>query len=239
MKTTPARKSGSAGKARDGTAKGRGRKASPALSYAAPAAASNPAARRKFLVFVSLVGLLSLTSVVLKAIAPSPLDPTATTSLFAIDAPQSMDEIFRTSAPVEGGKWKYLFVHHSRTPAGNASLLATDELGCPDHFIIGNGEGAIDGEIQLSRRWAQQLPAGAVSGVDRMDPACISICLVGDFDQTSPSPNQNLRLAQLVSTLQRRLNLKAEQVLMLDGQPSPAGVGRNFPAAQFRSQLLP
>src|SRR5438552_3741853 len=51
---------------------------------------------RKFVVFASLVGVLTVTSALLLALAPAPLVPDAYSSLFAIDAPRSMDAIFET-----------------------------------------------------------------------------------------------------------------------------------------------
>ena len=201
-------------------------------------AARELAARRNFIVFVSLIGLLSFTSALLLALAPDPLAPTGPASLFALDAPASMDDVFRTRQPVETGRWRYIFVHQSRTPAGNTSLLAHDGQGPADHFIIGNGEGAIDGEIQLTGRWDAQTAAGAINGLERMDPGCISICLVGDLDRAAPTPTQGLRLGQLVSTLQRRLNISADRILLIEGGGTTATAGATFPVETFRSQLL-
>ena len=72
-----------------------------------------------------------------------------------------------------------------------------------------------------------------------MDPACISICLVGDFDNTKPTPTQQRRLEQLVGTLQSRLRITAGDVQVYDLAQSPAGIGHSFPIAAFRNQILP
>ena len=47
-------------------------------------------AHRKVVVFTSLIGVLVFTSALLMALAPAPLTPDATNSLFAVDQPQSM-----------------------------------------------------------------------------------------------------------------------------------------------------
>jgi hypothetical protein len=194
---------------------------------------------RKVIVFVCLAGTLSLTSALLLALAPAPLVPDATTSLFAIDAPTSMDAVFETPQPIAPGRWKYIYIHHSHTAGGTASTLAHGH-GLSDHFLIGNGDGCLDGEIQITQRWAeQQSIADPPPGVSRIDPACVSICLVGDFDQSRPTPTQFRRLTQLVDALQARLHVPAGQVWMVDQPGSSAGVGTHFPQDQFRTAILP
>src|SRR5437016_939088 len=108
---------------------------------------------RKLIVFSTLLGVLSLTSALLMALAPAPLVPS---------------------------RWRYLYIHHSQTPAGNAITLGQATGGLGDHFVIGNGDGLMDGEIQVGQRWNQQQVALPPLGANKIDPACISIGLVGD-----------------------------------------------------------
>src|SRR5206468_2741653 len=151
-------------------------------------------AQRKLIVFSTLLGVLTLTSALLMALAPAPLVPDAATSLFAVDQPRSMDAVFQTRTPIPAGQWKYIFIHHSQSASGNAMTLGQPTGGLGDHFVIGNGDGLLDGEIQLGQRWNQQQPALPPPGANKIDPACISICLVGDFDRTVPTPTQLRRL---------------------------------------------
>ena len=199
--------------------------------------------QRKIVVFSSLLGVLSITCCLLMALAPAPIAPDAAASLFAVDEPRSMDAIFETRAPVPAGRWKYIYIHHSRTPAGNALTLGEQSpSGVGDHFVIGNGDGCMDGEIQLTQRWNQQLAATAPAGASTVEPAwsqSISICVVGDFDRTVPTQVQLRRLTQLVSALQGQLHISSNDVLLIDQQRSPAGIGRYFPRTVFRDQLLP
>src|SRR5439155_18835135 len=128
----------------------------------------------KFIVFTSLVGVLTLTSALLMALAPAPLTPDAASSLFAIDAPRSLDVIFETRAPITNERWKYLYIHHSATATGNALTLTGaghDASGMGDYFVIGNGDGAADGEIQICQRWNRQLAALPPAGASEIDPA--------------------------------------------------------------------
>ncbi len=195
-------------------------------------------AQRRVVVLTSLVLVLTLTSALLLALAPAPLTPDATNSLFAIDTPQTMDVIFQTDTPMRTGRWKYIYVHHSSTVAGNALSLAQANRGVADHFVIGNGDGCMDGEIQIGPRWNAQSEPGIPEGATGIDPNCISICLVGDFEHSVPTPTQLRRLEQLVSTLQGRLRISATDVVM-DSSSTAAGVGRFFPQTAFREQLLP
>lgn len=191
---------------------------------------------------MSLVGLLTLTSALLLALAPAPLMPDAASSLFAIDAPSSLEVIFNTKVQSPPNRWKYVYIRHTRTASGNAITLAQSAgpTGLGDHFVIGNGDGAIDGEIQIGQRWNLQHAAAPPAGAQKIDASCISICLVGDFDRTVPTQTQLRRLSQLVGTLQGKYGIAADHiVLKSDVASSPAGIGRYFPTTAFRQQLLP
>lgn len=194
---------------------------------------------RKAAVFISLVAVLTLTSGLLLALAPAPLTPGAAHSLFAVEAPASLDVIFDAQTPVNTDRWQYIYVHHTKTPSGSAASLATSPAGLADHFLIGNGDGCADGELQLSQRWSHQQSAGRIAGLDSIDPACISITLVGDFDQARPTPTQMRRLTQLVTALQNRLHIPAERVWLVQSPQGAAGVGKYFEIPQLREQLLP
>jgi hypothetical protein len=195
--------------------------------------------QRKIVVFSTLLGVLTLTSALLMALEPAPITPDAASSLFAVDEPRSMDAVFVTATPVPAGRWRYVYIHHSRTASGNALTLGQQTHGVGDHFVIGNGDGCMDGEIQISQRWNQQTSALPPAGANTIDPACISICVVGDFDSTVPTPTQIRRLTQLVNALQGQLHIDRSKVLLIQEPKSAAGIGRYFPTTAFRGQLLP
>lgn len=200
------------------------------------------ASRRKLYVFATLIAVMLLTSALLWAVQMSPLSPDAARSLSATDQADDMNQVFDTRQAVASTRWKYIFIHHSQTTSGSAETLASDAAdpkGMADHFVIGNGDGCKDGAVQYGDRWNEQYPAGKAPDVDRMNPNCISICLIGDFDRSFPTPTQMKSLGQLVDVLQRRLHIDREHVLMVDAKGSAAGSGRYFPRAAFRDQLLP
>jgi hypothetical protein len=204
--------------------------------------------RRKLTFFISLVSVLGLTSLLLKAMARSPMQPDAADTLFAYGTGDSIDAIFHVQSPVQAGRWQYLYIHHSKTPGGNALTLGSEVEGLGDHFVIGNGDGLADGEVQISQRWNHQQSAVAPSGNIVVQSNCISICLVGDFDRKPPTPMQLGRLGQLVQALQMRCRIPASRVEWLtepaaapagndSATASAAGIGRLFPASAFHDQL--
>lgn len=190
---------------------------------------------RRTVVFASLIGTLTLTSGLLLLLAPTPLTPNAT-SLMAVDGQAGLDAIFKTRVPQSPGQWRYIYIRQSKTSAGNADTLAEQQGYLGDHFIIGNGEGARDGEILVSSLWSRQLPATPPPRT-RLDPAAISICLVGDLDRTVPTATQVTRLAQLVQAFQTRYGIDASGVLFVNDGGTPATVGRYFPATAFRERI--
>jgi hypothetical protein len=194
------------------------------------------------IVFGGLVGVMTMTGALLMAMQPAPLSPDAVKSLMAVETPAHVDALFDTQVPVRAGRWKYIYVHHSGSATGSAATLA-DAAGpgtaLPDHFVIGNGEGADDGEIQVGQRWNGQQPAGRTTGLDQLDPDCVSICMVGDFDRSPPTPRQMEQVGRLVTALQDRLRVNGDRVWLVEAHGLPAGCGRYFPRDAFRGGLLP
>lgn len=199
-------------------------------------AKAKPSRRRTWVVMTCLFGMLLSTGALLKVLDPGPLTQDASSSLFAI-GDQTIDRVFDTNVPLRTAHWKSIYVHQSLTKAGDAISLGRGRGGLADHFVIGNGDGCADGEIQIGRRWSQQLPAG-LSDAARTDS--ISICLVGDFNHGSPTATQQARLAQLVTALQHQFGISSEHVLLVTRRNAGVlGAGTNFPVAELRSQLMP
>lgn len=200
--------------------------------------------KRAATVFAGLLGVLTCTSALLLAVAPAPLKPDS--GISGAPAPMlaaartssptsSLSGVFSTRTPVDKSRWQYIYIRHSKTPAGDQRRLPSP---AGDHFIIASGPGATDGTIQMTPRWADQLSPIAPPGAAQIHPQCVSIVLVGDLDATVPTPAQLTRTTQLVQTLQQQLGIPADRVLLLDQRNSPTGVGRFFPTQAFRESLL-
>jgi hypothetical protein len=174
----------------------------------------------------------------LKAMHGAPLTADAAIGGLGSDSRGSVEAVFNTRVGAHPSRWKAIYIHHSKTPSGNAASVSQVEGACGDHFVIGNGTGAVDGEIQFSSRWDMQESADPAPGVARVEGACITVCVVGDFDVATPTAMQVRRLGQLVQTLQERYRIGAQQVWVLDVAGSPAGVGKYFPTGAFGRLLL-
>jgi len=191
--------------------------------------------RRKIVVLGSLIGVLTLTSALLLYLAPPPLaGETSYDNLWAADGADNhlTGSLFQTRVTATQGHWKSIYIHQSSTRAGSGASSG-------DHFVIGNGYGCPDGQIQMTQRWNNQLSAAAPAGASSIDSDCISICVIGDFADAAPTPNQTRRLAELVSTLQGQLGIGGDKVYLMDGVPGAAGIGKTFPSAWLREQILP
>ena len=114
--------------------------------------------------------------------------------------------------------WKWIVIHHSDTKTGSAAAFDRyhkdvhhwDELGY--HFVIGNGNGSADGQVEVGPRWSKQ-KWGAHAGVKEYNEFGIGICLVGDFDVTKPTPAQMRSLTQLTAWLMANYHIPASHVI--------------------------
>ena len=110
-------------------------------------------------------------------------------------------------------RWKAIVIHHSATPEGNAAEFdrlhrkkGWDELGY--HFVIGNGRGSGDGQVEVGSRWKKQKHGAHAKTADNWyNDHGIGICLVGNFDNTDPTDRQMESLSRLIAFLQSRFRL--------------------------------
>lgn len=114
-------------------------------------------------------------------------------------------------APVRKGRWKYIVVHNSGTREGNARVfdiyhkrVRHMQNGLAYHFVIGDGHGSGDGQIEVGSRWTRQINGGHVAS-DYLNDIALGICLVGDFNRDTPTRAQIGALEELVSYLRNRV----------------------------------
>lgn len=167
-------------------------------------------------------------------------------ALVASAGPSSLETVFDLETSIDKSRWQGIVIHHSASPHGSGESLDREHRamglnGLGYHFVVGNGNGASDGELLVGTRWLEQTPGAHTAGPDGdwYNLNTIGICLVGDGDKRDFTPAQMQRLVQTVNELQRRLDLPASSVRLhreLAGTTSP---GLRFPAASFREQLLP
>ena len=114
-------------------------------------------------------------------------------------------------APVRKGRWKYIVVHNSGTREGNARVfdvyhrrIRHMQNGLAYHFVIGDGHGSGNGQIEIGERWTRQINGGHVAS-DYLNDIALGVCLVGDFNRDQPTKPQVDALEELVSYLRARV----------------------------------
>jgi hypothetical protein len=148
-------------------------------------------------------------------------------------------------APVKGGRWQTIVVHHAAVDEGNVKSLDRYhreqrhmENGLAYHFLIGNGNGMGDGEIAVGNRWKKQLDGGHLHS-EAQNKIALGICLIGDFDKHPPTAKQLRSLEDLVRALMRRCQLdagavKTHQQINVVHTQCP---GSKFPTRAFLARL--
>jgi hypothetical protein len=144
--------------------------------------------------------------------------------------------------------WHSIVLHHSATRAGSVQSIdavhrrQTDStgkhwLGIGYHFVVGNGNPMSDGEVQSTFRWHQQLP-GAHAGTRDYNQHGIGVCLIGNFDQHSPTARQMMALTGLVKSLSTQFGIPRERVLGHRDVHATACPGRLFPIEQLLADVF-
>lgn len=114
-------------------------------------------------------------------------------------------------AHVRRGRWKYIVVHNSGSRVGNAHIFDVYHRhvrhmvnGLAYHFVIGNGHGSGNGQIEVGHRWTAQLNGGHVAS-DYLNDIALGICLVGDYNRDIPTKAQLIALNELITYLRYRI----------------------------------
>lgn len=145
---------------------------------------------------------------------------------------------------VAAREWKYIVIHHTATENGSVDSIDAEHrrkkdgngnpwLGIGYHFVIGNGEGMGDGEIEPTFRWREQLH-GAHAGAGNKDynQHGVGVCLVGNFENGPPSPAQAAAVKRLVNTLKREYHISSSNVVGHRDIRSTECPGKHFPMAE-------
>lgn len=132
--------------------------------------------------------------------------------------------------------WNYIVLHHTATSAGSVEQIHEEHLGrgwegVGYHFVIGNGDGMGDGEIEPTFRWREQMH-GAHAGKTDYNQHGIGVVLIGNFEETSPTAAQLEAVTRLVSTLKREYGITTDHVIPHSDVKATACPGKNFPLAQ-------
>ena len=114
--------------------------------------------------------------------------------------------------------WKYIILHHSATDAGSVKSFHKTHTklgygGIAYHFVIGNGKGMKDGEVEETFRWKQQMSGTHVT-VDswHYNIFGIGICLVGNMESKAITKKQQVALEKLLKKLQKKYSIPTANI---------------------------
>ena len=145
--------------------------------------------------------------------------------------------------------WKAIIIHHSATDTGNVASIddyhrknnGWDGIGYD--FVIGNGAGSGNGQVETTFRWTGQ-KTGAHCKTDESNWAnedAVGICLVGNFDNSRPSSSQMASLMKLVRFLSERYDIPASRIYGHNTTPghitNTSCPGRYFPMSYVKTHL--
>jgi hypothetical protein len=168
------------------------------------------------------------------------------TGLFRQPSPQGQAPAPpQSNVPAE--PWKYIVLHHSGTSAGSLQSIHQQHLrrkdshgnpwkGIAYHFVVGNGNGMPDGSVEATFRWKEQLH-GAHAGHALYNSRGIGICLIGNFEQSSPTKAQLTSLRKLLTQLSQQHQILPTNIIGHSTFRNTACPGRNFPLQQLREQI--
>ena len=127
-----------------------------------------------------------------------------------------VEQALSSSVAQTQGRWECVEVYFSGTKAGNLDQLASlsglassDDINC--HFVICNGLGGCDGQIQTTEKWQKQwsvIPDHSWYGSSKT----VRICLVADGKSVKPTNAQIKRTEALIETLSAKNNIPAAKI---------------------------
>src|SRR5436190_7782314 len=111
--------------------------------------------------------------------------------------------------------FKSIVIHHSATHGGSAAAFERNHRarlgGLAYHFIIGNGSGAADGQVEVGYRWRDQIPGPHTKNQD-VNLESIAICLAGDLEAGAPSKKQMGALIDMLEKLCRAGQISPDRI---------------------------
>jgi N-acetylmuramoyl-L-alanine amidase len=151
-------------------------------------------------------------------------------------------------APQMEKQWSAIVIHHSGTNNGNVAIFdrwhrqGNHWEGVGYDFVIGNGTNSADGQVEVTYRWRNQQTGAHCGGTagNWANEEAIGICLVGNFDQTSPTPRQMQSLVKLIRFLQKRYGIPKSRVYGHNTTPGANATdcpGKKFPMAKLKLLL--
>ncbi|MFC1675600.1 peptidoglycan recognition family protein [Planctomycetota bacterium] len=144
-------------------------------------------------------------------------------------------------------RWTAIVIHHSATNDGNAKIFDKYHkenrhwAGVGYDFVIGNGRDSGDGQVEVTFRWREQkVGAHCKSSNNWANIKAVGICLIGDFNRTSPTKKQMRSLVRLVRFLQQQYKIPKSRIYGHNTTPRARPTecpGKYFSMARFKAML--
>jgi len=144
-------------------------------------------------------------------------------------------------------RWKAIVIHNSATGSGNMATIDAAHRnngwdGVGYDFVIGNGTGSSNGQIEPTFRWTgQKTGAHCKTPSNWANESAIGICLIGNFNNTRPTSAQMASLTKLVKFLSNRYGIPASKIYGHKDVPGHITAtdcpGRNFSMSSLKANL--
>jgi hypothetical protein len=157
--------------------------------------------------------LVSMTggAIILMALGHNPpsAGPFSLWTYYRLD---SVKNIIRSEAVQSPGRWSRIEIFYSGTKIGNTEQLASfnglaNSRDLNFHFIVCNGYGGTDGQIQPTEKWQKQW-SSVPSRTWRGSGQTIRICIIADGKTFRPTDCQIKRVQVLVESLCKRFHIQ-------------------------------
>jgi hypothetical protein len=144
--------------------------------------------------------------------------------------------------------WKQIVIHHSASASGSVASIDAEHrrrvdaagqpwLGIGYHFVIGNGNGMNEAQVEPTFRWREQLP-GAHAGVAEANATGIGICLIGNLEDAPPTPRQLAAAVRLTRALAAEFDIAPADIVRHGDLKATACPGRAFPWEEFHAAVV-
>ncbi|MCH8215515.1 MAG: N-acetylmuramoyl-L-alanine amidase [Planctomycetes bacterium] len=166
---------------------------------------------------VLIVLLISMTSgaIILMSLSAGPLSagPFCLSSYYRL---VSADTAIHSKATQSHDRWKRIEIFYSETRMGGIEWLASingfkdaKELDC--HFVICNGHGGKDGQIQPTEKWQEQASVKPQRNW-HSGQETIRVCVIASGVSCHPTDCQIKRVDSLVQALSRRFDIPSNTI---------------------------
>ncbi len=155
-------------------------------------------------VLIGLIVSMTIGAVVLMALDKGAVQGGAF-SLYVYLGNDPVEKATVTEPTASRVDWCGIEVHYSQTISGNATLLPLlyelpNDQDLNTHFVICNGSGGNEGQIEPTPRWQMQRPC-LPDGNWRGNTGTIRICVIADGVRQMPTEIQKTRTDELVRAL--------------------------------------